>query len=200
MPQTNMYVVDQYPAINASGVFLDDIIWVQFSQPINPDTATYYSFLLSKTSDYVSPDGTVTVHGVSGGSVLDSVIKFTPEHDLVRNTEYAVIVSTNIKSKVGDKSLAHEYTWYFTTGNTVAPSGISGITPTGTSTTAATVIDPTATGVLDNPLRVITTTPDDYATDQNRNLSFISVRFNGIIPSGINLYDKLSISSKQVLN
>lgn len=196
-------IVDTFPASDASGVYLNDVIWAQFSEPIDANTATYYNFSVTERETYEPVEGTVEVHGVSG-NINDAVVMFIPTNGFTRNARYTVIASTAIKSKVGSRYLDHDTVWYFQTGNTASSGNIGDsiydIDPSGFTEVVASGTGPTATGVLSTPLAVVSTSPTDYATNQNRNLSNIKIVFNDSLPDSIDYYDHLSITSKQVLD
>lgn len=194
-----LYIVDKYPAEYASGVYINDLVWAQFSVPISSSTATYYNFTVNEKNTYEPVEGTVTVQGVSGG-LLDSVIVFTPTNGFTRNTEYSVLVSTGIKAKNSDDYLEDDTVWFFKTGNT-ALSGLlggdydilsSGVTSSG-------VVESSELSTSGIPLEVLETVPANYSINNLNNIPFIGIRFNGVIPSGINMADHISLSARRVL-
>lgn len=196
---SKLTVVDHYPSRDASGVYVNDVVWAQFSEQINSETATYYNFVVTERSNYEPVDGTINVQGVSG-NLNDAVIVFVPNDYLKRNTGYSVLVSTGITNKNNNENLDTDYTWYFETGN-IAQSGNIGddvydLDPSGVTTTSTTV-----SGYISgaSPLKVLETYPSDYDTNVKRNLGYISIRFNAPIPSGVDLYDKIVITPKRVL-
>lgn len=197
-----LYTSDQFPKPDASGVYINDIVWAQFSEPIDPDTATYYNFTVNERETYDTVEGTVHLQGVSG-NFDNSVIVFTPTNGFSRNTNYAVLATTGLKSADGLRYLTHDTSWYFRTGNEAAsgnigddiydldPSGFTEATPSGAS--------PTSSGAIADPLNVVSTNPPDYGTNNPLNLQHIAIEFDDTIPSGISLYDHISITSKSVL-
>ena len=193
-----LFVVDKYPAEYASGVYTNDLIWAQFSVPITVSTATYYNFTVNEKNTYEPVEGVVSVIGSSG--ILDTTIVFTPSVPLIKNTEYSVLVSTGIKAKSTNDYLEDDTVWFFKTG-TVASSGTigGGTSPAPSGTTEEEEVvesDLSSSGV---PLEVLETAPIEYSYNVARNIPFIGIRFNGVIPSGINLADYISLSARRVL-
>lgn len=196
-----LFVVDKFPAEYASGIYTNDRVWAQFSVPISSGTATYYNFTVNERDTYEPVDGRVSVEGISGG-LNETIVIFTPENGFKRNTSYSVLVSTGIKAKTSDDYLKDDYVWFFTTGNS-ATSGVlggggTGVVPSGVSTSGDIVSD---TGLIETaePLLVVETAPVEYSFNVARNIPFIGIRFNGVIPSGINLYDHISLTARRVL-
>ena len=197
-------VVDQFPAEDASDVYINDIIWAQFSEEINPESATYYNFTVNERDTYEPVDGEVLVQGISG-NLDNAVAVFVPSNNLKRNTAYSVLVSTAISNTNATSFLDHDTIWYFNTGNElkeVPPIGSSGtIVPSG-------ITDPTPSGDLPGdavpgeliPLDIVTTTPADYGSNVNRSLPNIAITFSSHIPETIDLYDKITLSARKVLS
>ena len=102
------------PAINATGVFLNQIITATFSLPMN-------QFSLNSTTFTVKQGATAVAGSVSYSGTTAS---FTPTIALASNTIYTVTVTTGAMSAPGI-SLASNYVWTFTTGSLVAPAVIS---------------------------------------------------------------------------
>ena len=121
MSSPRLFVVDKYPAEYASGVYINERVWAQFSVPISSATATYYNFTINRRDDYEPVEGTISVQGISGG-LNDAIAIFTPRYAFARDTEYSVLVSTGIKAKNSPDYLADDTVWYFKTGS-VAASG-----------------------------------------------------------------------------
>lgn len=194
-----LVVVDRYPGTDASGVYINDVVWAQFSQQVDSDTVTYYNFTVSERDTYLPVEGTVQLKGVSG-NIDDAVAVFVPTNGFARNTRYSVLLSSAIKAKTGGGYLDHDTVWYFTTTN-VAISGNIGdlqydLDPSGLTSSGTTTAGPVSGAT---PLAVIATTPEDYATNQDNDTPHISITFNDVIPSGINLYEHIDITSKGVL-
>jgi hypothetical protein len=193
-----LFITDRYPADYASGVYINDRVWAQFSVPIASGTATYYNFTVNERDSYEPVEGTISVESVSGG-LLDSMAVFTPKYAFTRNTEYSVLVSTGLKAKNTNDYLVDDIVWYFKTG-AVAASGLIGsehvIVPSGYTDDA--IID----GSLPNPdgehLTVVETVPAAFAYNIDRNIPFIALRFNGIFPSGINIADHVHLIARRI--
>lgn len=197
---SKVFIVDQFPAGYASGVYINDRVWAQFSVPISIESATYYNFTVNEKNTYEPVEGTVSVQGVSG-SINDAVIIFTPYQAFKTNTDYSVLVSTGIKAKATDDYLADDTVWYFTTGN-IAASGLIGseniIIPSGV-TDAELLEDLYGPQPGKDPFAVIESVPEKYAYNVETNIPFIAIRFNAPIPSGINIGDYIKLSSRRIL-
>ncbi|HLD91520.1 MAG TPA: Ig-like domain-containing protein [Patescibacteria group bacterium] len=194
-----LYIVDRYPAEYASGVYINDMVWAQFSVPISSGTATYYNFTVNEKNTYDPVDGSVEVRGISGG-LNNAVIVFMTTNGFKRNTEYAVLASTGLKAKDTNDYLIDDSVWYFTTGTGVYSGligGVDAIVPSGiTEDSTSGVIGADPSGAA---LEVIETIPEDFESNVSLSLPYIGIRFTGVIPSGVNLYDHISLTSKKVL-
>lgn len=194
-------ITDQYPKSDASGVYINDVVWAQFSEPIDPVSATYYNFSVNERDTYMPVDGTIELSGVSG--VQDyAVAVFIPTNGLLRNTRYSVLASSSLKSKNG-VALDHDVQWYFTTGN-VAASGNIGDTeydldPSGFTSSGVAETGPTASGSTAEALIVTSTNPENYDSEVPTNVPHIAITFSDVIPSGINLYDHIRMTRKEIL-
>lgn len=193
-------IVDHYPGQDASGVYLNDVVWAQFSHPLNTGTVDSINFAITD-NEYYPVDGTVEVHGVSG-NIDDAIVMFIPTDGFVRNTRYIVTIATNIEDKNG-VHLSRDNFIFFTTGNTAASGNIGDsiydIDPSGFTASGTAPSGPTATGVLDSPLTVVSTTPDYGGTNKARNIPYIAIKFNDILSSSIDLSDNITITSKGIL-
>lgn len=200
--ENNLHIVDKYPKEGASGVYINDIVWVQFSEPVASGTVTYYNFTVNERNTYDPVDGTPEVHGISG-FINDAIAVFVPTTGFKRNTEYSVLVSSAIKAKTDNRYLDSDVTWYFKTGST-ASSGTVGssvyhLDPSGFTASGTTSTGPDSSGTQNNPLEILDTYPTDHATDIPTDLGYIKLVFNAPIPSGINLYEFIDITSKSCL-
>lgn len=190
-----LYIIDKYPAEYASGVYINDVVWAQFSVPIASGTATYYNFTVGEKNTYEPVEGTVMVQAVSGG-LNDAMVVFYPTDGFKRNTEYSVLVSTGITTKNAPiTNLEDDVVWYFKTG-ILAASGLP-LDPSGVSED-----DSSSTDVVSSsgdPLVILETYPEAYAINVSPSLPFIGIRFSGILPSGIDLQDHVTLSARGVL-
>jgi hypothetical protein len=193
-----LIITDRYPATDASGVFINDVIWAQFSHELNSSTATYYNFSVNERATYEPVTGTVNLQGVSG-YVDNSVIVFVPTNGLKRNTEYMVLASTGLTTESGE-NLDHDDTWYFKTGNTASSGNIGdavySLDPSGFTVSGVTGVGLVSSGV---PLAIVSTYPADYDANVSRALSYIRIEFNGVLPSGLDLYEYITVTTKGVL-
>ena len=195
-----LIITDRFPAQDASGVYINDIVWAQFSQELDADSATYYNFTVTERNTYDSVDGTVTLQGVSG-NLDNAIIVFVPTNGFQRNTEYSILASTGLTNKTGTENLDHDDLWYFKTGNDFLSGNIGDniydLDPSG-----FTLADTTASGAISGAtaLAVLSTYPTSYSTNLGRALKYIAITFNGPIPSGTSMYEHLRITSRNVLN
>ena len=196
----SIFVTDQFPEPNATGVFINDVIYVQFSEPVDASTVTYYNFTVNERHSFQPVDGTIELQSISG-TFSDSLAIFVPDNGLKRNFKYTVLVTTGVKSKVGERFLDHDHSWFFETGN-VAASGTIGdaefdLDPSGFTASGVVSSGPTTSGNIS--LEVISTSPADCATNISRSIPNICITFNDIIPSGIDLYDHITLTPRGVL-
>jgi hypothetical protein len=193
-----LFIVDKYPAEYASGVYINERVWAQFSVPIFSGSASYYNFTVNEKNTYEPVEGTISVQGISGG-LNDAIVIFTPRCAFSRDTEYSVLVSTGIKAKNTADYLVDDTVWYFRTGTTAA-SGLIGsesiIIPSGYTDPD----NPDNTGLNPNgePLAVLETAPTPYSYAVDRNIPFIALRFNAVIPSGINIADHVHLIARRI--
>jgi len=103
-------VTSTTPADGAVNVSPDAVISVQFSEAMDELSIDVDAFTVS---DGVSPVmGTVTVSG--------DMATFTPDADLAMETLFTATVTTQATDLAGNP-LAAEFTWSFTTGDSMAP-------------------------------------------------------------------------------
>jgi hypothetical protein len=102
-------VLSSIPASNATGVALNSIPSVTFSEALNASTVTSSTFTLKQGTTSVA--GSVSYSGTTA--------KFTPSSALLGNTVYTATITTGIKDVAGN-ALAANYTWSFTTIATAA--------------------------------------------------------------------------------
>jgi alpha-tubulin suppressor-like RCC1 family protein len=113
-------VVRTQPPPKKTGVPLNAIVIVVFSEPLTAASVTPESFSLLR-------DG----NPVAGRTVLREgglVVELSPDSLLLPGTEYAIIASTGLKDVTGD-SLTAAYSTVFTTGSAANPVARVGITP-----------------------------------------------------------------------
>lgn len=194
-----LFITDKYPSEYASGVYVNDRVWAQFSVPISSTTATYYNFTVNVKDTYAPVDGIVTVQDISG-EPNNAIAIFTPLVAFTPNTEYSVLVSTGIQALQTTDYLADDTVWYFTTGNAVASGLLNNgvIVPSGFTDNydLEGYYGPVSSGT---PFNVDEVCPEKYAFDVPRNIPFIAIRFNAPIPSGINIADHIRMHARRVL-
>lgn len=199
-----LVIVQQFPTNDQTGVYVDSTPWAQFSEAVDPDSVTYYSFTLNERHTYLPVDGSVALSAyrpsaiTNSGIVMDAIATFTPTYNLKINTEYTVLASVSIVSKATGAALDHDTVWFFKTGSTLAPdaTGVAA-TPTGVTNPVAAATTGPVSGA--DPLAILSTSPADFDTNIGRALPHIAITFSDIPYSGINWYDYITISSKGVL-
>jgi hypothetical protein len=108
------------PANLSSGVALNSVITVTFSEAMDPATVSTGTFFLKTAISPVS--GAVTCTGATA--------TFTPAAPLSYGTSYSAILTTGMKDAAGN-ALASNYEWSFTTPGTGGTGG-GGSNPTHT--------------------------------------------------------------------
>ncbi|MGM0598689.1 MAG: Ig-like domain-containing protein [Candidatus Rifleibacteriota bacterium] len=99
-----------FPGIRNKKVSRKSKIAVHFSEPADPSTVDHIN--ISIFGNQTRVPGKVSYDQRKNRAV------FTPESPLDSNTEYKVIVSDNIKSKMGEQ-LASNFSWEFTTDKNI---------------------------------------------------------------------------------
>ena len=101
-------VVSTDPLNNATGVALNKVISATFNMPMNPLTLNATTYTVKQGA--IAILGTITYSG--------STVSFTPSVPLEANKVYTATITTGAANTVGS-GLASDYTWSFTTVNTV---------------------------------------------------------------------------------
>ena len=107
-------VVTTDPANNATNVFLNKIVAVNFNMAMNHSTIN--------TSNFTLKQGTTAVAGTV--SYIGTTAYFTPDTALEINTIYTAVITKGVKNLEGTP-LTNDYTWTFTTGSITAPKVIT---------------------------------------------------------------------------
>jgi hypothetical protein len=107
-------VIATDPANNATNVFLNKIVAVDFNMIMNQATINTTTFTLKQGTTSVA--GSVTYIGTTA--------YFTPNSPLAANTIYTGTITTGVKNVQGT-TIANNYVWTFTTGSTTAPKVIA---------------------------------------------------------------------------
>ena len=102
-------VVTTDPANNATNVFLNKIVAVNFNMAMNHSTIN--------TSNFTLKQGTTAVAGTV--SYIGTTAYFTPDTALAINTIYTAVITKGVKNLEGTP-LTNDYTWTFTTGSITA--------------------------------------------------------------------------------
>lgn len=110
-------IVSTSPVKNASGVFLDAVITVTFSEPVDTTTVTSSTFSVKDSSS-------TTVSGKISHDDTATVFSFTPSANLNINSTYTVTIGTGIKDIAGNSLVnSSGNTFSFTTGTGTSTQG-----------------------------------------------------------------------------
>ena len=102
-------IISTNPINLTTGVVLNKVVTATFSVPMDPSTII--------GANYTLKIGTTPVAGAV--TYANSVAYFTPQNDLLPNTEYTATVTTGVKNVAGTAML-NDYVWKFTTRAAVA--------------------------------------------------------------------------------
>jgi chitodextrinase len=129
-PDTTSPTVSSWsPAVLATGIALNTLVSVTFSEPMNNATLTTANFTLQPDAGGDRVIGTVNVSG--------NTATFMPVAGLAGSTRYRATISTAAKDAAGN-SLPGNYSWVFTTvaaPDTTPPSVPAGLSGTAFSST-----------------------------------------------------------------
>jgi len=104
------------PTTRATGVAVNTKITATFSEAMDPTTIAAANLTVA------GPDAT-PVTGTVAYDVTSNIATFTPNNDLMRNTEYTATITTGVED-LARNALANDFVWAFTTGitqDTTAP-------------------------------------------------------------------------------
>ena len=113
-------VTSTNPANSSLEVPLNQVITVNFNEPINPSTITANSFKLSSVATSILPS--VSISGVITYSGITAT--FTPTTNLTPNTTYVGTITVQVKDLSGN-AIQEDYVWTFSTGSILQPIIIS---------------------------------------------------------------------------
>jgi hypothetical protein len=121
----NPQVISTNPVNNSSNAYLNRKITASFNEGMNPLTITGATFVLKHDSTIVS--GLVTYSGTTA--------IFSPSNNLSPNTTYTATITTGAKDSLG-VALQNDFTWNFTTGNSldITPPTVISTNPLNTAT------------------------------------------------------------------
>ena len=170
------------PAINATNVYLNQLIYVTFNQTMTSSTLNDNTILLYRTSDYEVLDKTISYDSTT------YKVTITPDVIFDKNTTYNVVVvgsnqsSTCVKN-ASSESMTTSATWYFTTGEDTYEAPEDTVAETQPE---AEVADSPVVKVLEprssTTLAITDTSPDNYdANLGNINSDNATVQWNGPI-------------------
>jgi hypothetical protein len=139
---SNLKVTSHTPTINATGVYRNETIRIFFDRPIQPNTVNWDTISMHDKSSYITVVGNLGTEWTSSGTVIEAT--FTPQKNLLPNTEYVVYVFEKPNSIIAldGSQIQSTYSWEFTTGlETYDESTASGSVPSGTIPSSGTGID-----------------------------------------------------------
>jgi len=181
------------PAVNATNVYLNQLIYITFDQPMTSSTLNDNTLLLYRTSDYTLLDKTISYDSTT------YKVTVTPDVVFDKNTVYNMVVvganqSTTCVKNSSSENLATSATWYFTTGEDVYEAPEDTITETQAEVEVA---DSPVVKVLEprssTSLAITDTSPDNYDTNlgtlnsDNATVTWagpITITFNKAMASG----------------
>ncbi len=102
---TAPFVVSTSPADGSSGVSWRPIMYVHFSEIVDPQTVTHYSFTVSDPSGQMAGGGYLGANG--------TVAAFMPSEPLLSETTYTAAVTADVTDLSGNALVP--YSWTFTT-------------------------------------------------------------------------------------
>lgn len=185
--------ISNYPANEASGIPRNATISIRFTKTLDYTTVNYITVsVAAPVDDYVPVEGAVSLAASAPGSP-DNTIKFNPDPAFDSYKRYGIFISAGsdgVKAYDGD-ILRSSLEYYFTTS--------SGTFDDATTEVPATGVPEPSSYIPTNNLQVLSTYPANYATDVDLNLDYIRITFNDAIPSGVNIYDFVKITNKDIL-
>lgn len=183
--------IDNYPAIEASGIPRNASIWVQFNQTLEPTTVTYITVsVASPELDFIPLEGTIVLKASSNG-VANSIIEFQPDTGYNAYTKYGFFIQGGVNGvkAYNGQTLEKNLEYSFRTGGETISN--PDVPATGV---------PEASGFIPSGyLTVLSTYPENYGTNIATDVSYIKIQFNDAIPSGTNLYNFIKVTTRDVL-
>lgn len=184
------------PAVNATNVYLNQLIYIVFDQPMTSSTLNDNTILLYRTSDYAVLDKTISYDSTT------YKVTVTPDIIFHENTTYNIVVvganqsSTCVKN-ASSVSMTTTATWYFTTGEDTYSAPEDTVEETQPETEVA---DSPAVKVLEprssTDLAIIDISPDNYSANlgtlnaDNATVYWagpITIKFNKAMASGTSI-------------
>jgi len=141
------------PAADATGVAVDTMVSVTFSEAMDSSTITTGSFTLRR--------GTTPVSGSVSYNSGAYTATFTPTANLSYSTTYTATLSTAITDAAGNP-LASTYSWSFTTTSAPAPA-VSSVSPAADATDVA--VDTVITATFNQAMNAATITTTSFTLD-----------------------------------
>ena len=183
--------IDNYPRNEASGIPRNATVWMQFNKTLSASTVSYITVsAAAPDNSYMPVEGTIELAESSGG-LADNIIKFSPDPGWDAYKRYGLFITgkdQGIKSYDGD-ALQTNLEFFFTIGgDTVSNPDV-----------AATGVPEISGYIPTSKLQVLSTYPSDESTNISVSGDYIKIQFNDAIPTGINLYEYISITNRDVL-
>jgi hypothetical protein len=140
------------PANGATGIPVNQVLTVAFSEPMNPATINVATFTLT------GPGG-AAVSGVVAYSSVNSTATFTPSANLAFNTLYTIHVTTGVANTLGVEPAGTLVSTFRTTLTAIAVPMVISTSPANAATSVPTNQAVTATfNEAMNPVTINTTT------------------------------------------
>jgi len=187
-------VVSHTPAINATGVYINQSIRVTFDKRIQSASVDFSSYSVNDHNNFTSVPGSYSIDycrtsGVLSGYATTAI--FTPEGYYTPNTKYDVYVYGRPDSILGydGDEISTTYTYSFTTGKEIYDDdGASGVLPSGAAGTYFTGtlsgIPPSVTGSI-STFSVYTTEPKNQTPNVELSATGVYIIFTGTVASSV---------------
>jgi len=203
----NLKVLDHFPRINQSDVFLNETVKVYFNQPIDQNSIRYDNLSINDNYSFATVVGDLGPIWLSGINLsgVTSGIAFIPTLKMLPNTEYSVTVfgtPNSVLGKDGSQMVdSYQYTfvtgtgYYDSVGNIGVPSGVT-VDPVDINLSGITNVEEDSI----TSFQVYSTNPKNQTSNISGNLSEINIVFTGnIMTSSGFLLSNITIEEKDVL-
>jgi hypothetical protein len=201
----SLKVINHFPSVNETGVFLNETIRVYFNKPIDELSIQWDNFSVNDTNSFSTVVGNLGPIWASGINLsgVTSGLAFLPTINMLPNTEYSVYVFSKPNSVLGKdgSEISETYSYSFVTGTGYYDEVGNVGTPSGTTTT--TTID--LSGIPNFEESSITefgvygTSPKNQDANVALSIPGIYITFNGNLQtdlattSGLIILDGISV-------
>lgn len=203
----DLQVVNHFPTVNQTGVFLNETIKVYFNQAIDELSINWDNFSINDNYSYATVVGQIGPLWESGVNLsgVTSGLAFIPTINMLPNTEYSVYVFGKPNSVLGKtgSEIPTTYSYSFVTGtgyyDATGSVGVpSGVTSSSESIDLSGILDSTESSIT--TFEVYSTVPTNQKANISGVISEIKVIFTGNIstPSG-DLTSKILLEEQDVL-